>query len=98
VVAGFQNVAVTLHALDQDADSLVATAAAKDAAEKALALAKNQFACGYANYPGLLQAEQAHQQAVIRLIQDQAGRFADTVALFQALGGGWWNRSGARTE
>jgi outer membrane protein TolC len=25
-------------------------------------------------------------------VQAQANRFADTAALFQALGGGWWNR------
>lgn len=26
------------------------------------------------------------------LVQAQAARYADTAALFQALGGGWWNR------
>jgi len=30
---------------------------------------------------------------VINRVQAQAGRYADTAALFQALGGGWWNRS-----
>jgi hypothetical protein len=29
---------------------------------------------------------------VIALVQAQANRLTDTVALFQALGGGWWNR------
>jgi outer membrane protein TolC len=37
-----------------------------------------------------------HQQR-ISLAQAQAARFADTAALFQALGGGWWNESKADT-
>jgi outer membrane protein TolC len=40
----------------------------------------------------LLSSEQSYQQAVINLAQARAIRFADTAALFQALGGGWWNR------
>jgi outer membrane protein TolC len=30
---------------------------------------------------------------MINLVQALANRYADTVALFQALGGCWWNRS-----
>jgi hypothetical protein len=48
---------------------------------------------GYVSYLALLSAEQAYQQAVINLVQAQANRYADTAALFQALGGGWWNRA-----
>lgn len=58
-----------------------------------LDLAKKQYQSGYANYLALLSAEQAYQQAVINLVQVQANRYADTAALFQALGGGWWNRT-----
>ena len=47
---------------------------------------------GYASYLSLLSAEQAYQQARISLVQAQADRYADTAALFQALGGGWWHR------
>jgi outer membrane protein TolC len=47
---------------------------------------------GYVNYLALLNAEQSYQPAVINLVQAQANRYADTAALFQALGGGWWNR------
>jgi len=92
VLTAFQNVADTLNALQQDADALKAAAAAKDAARVTLDLTKEQFQAGYINYLGLLSAEQAYQQAVINLVQTQANRFADTAALFQALGGGWWNR------
>ena len=93
VLAAFQNVADTLNALDQDANALKAAAAAKDAAGVTLDLARRQWKSGYANYLSLLDAEQACQQALINLVQAQANRYADTSALFQALGGGWWNRA-----
>jgi outer membrane protein TolC len=48
---------------------------------------------GYVNYLALLSAETAYQQALLNRVQAQAARFSDTVALFQALGGGWWNRA-----
>src|SRR5271167_2690982 len=92
VLTAFENVADTLNALQQDADALKAAAAAKDAAGVTLDLAKKQFQAGYVNYLAPLSAEQAYQQAVTNLVQAQANRFADTAALFQALGGGWWNR------
>jgi NodT family efflux transporter outer membrane factor (OMF) lipoprotein len=92
VLTAFQNVADTLHALQQDADALQAAATAKDASGVTLDLAGKQFQSGYASYLTLLSAEQAYQQAVINLVQAQANRYADTAALFQALGGGWWNR------
>ena len=93
VLTAFQNVADTLNALQQDADALKATAAAKDAASVTLDLTKKQLESGYANYLALLSAEQAYQQALINLVQAQSNRYADTAALFQALGGGWWNRT-----
>jgi len=92
VLTAFQNVADTLNALQQDADALKAAAAAKDAAKVTLDLTKKQLEAGYANYLALLSAEQAYQQALINLVQAQSSRYADTAALFQALGGGWWNR------
>jgi NodT family efflux transporter outer membrane factor (OMF) lipoprotein len=93
VLTAFQNVADTLNALQQDADALKAAAAAKDAASVTLDLKKRQLEAGYANYLALLSAEQAYQQALINLVQAQSNRYADTAALFQALGGGWWNRA-----
>jgi outer membrane protein TolC len=44
------------------------------------------------NYLTLLSAETAYSQALLTRVQAQAARYGDTVALFQALGGGWWNR------
>ena len=91
VIAAFQNVADTLYALQSDADALKAAAAFEQAAKRSLDLARRQFELGYVNYLSLLSAEQAYQQALINLVQAQANRFADTAALFMALGGGWWN-------
>jgi NodT family efflux transporter outer membrane factor (OMF) lipoprotein len=93
VLTAFQNVADTLTALDQDAEALKAAAAATDAATVTLDLAQRQLQDGYASTLALLGAEQTYQQARIALIQAQAGRYADTAALFQSLGGGWWHRT-----
>jgi NodT family efflux transporter outer membrane factor (OMF) lipoprotein len=92
VLTAFQNVADTLTALEQDADGLKAAAAAADAAKATLDLAQRQWQDGYAAYLALLNAEQSYQQARINLVQAQASRYADTAALFQALGGGWWHQ------
>jgi len=94
VLTAFQNVADTLAALEQDANGLKAAATAADAAKVTLDLSQRQWKDGYVGYLSLLSAEQAYQQARINLVQAQANRYADTAALFQALGGGWWNRPG----
>jgi NodT family efflux transporter outer membrane factor (OMF) lipoprotein len=93
VLAAFQNVADTLSALEQDAEALQAANTAADAAMLTLGLAQRQWHDGYASYLALLSAEQANQQSQINLVQAEASRYADTAALFQALGGGWWNRA-----
>ena len=93
VLTAFQNVADTLTALEQDAEGLKAAANAADDAQITLDLSQRQWKDGYISYLALLSAEQAYQQARINLVQAQANRFADTAALFQALGGGWWNRA-----
>jgi outer membrane protein TolC len=59
----------------------------------ALYLTQRQFQLGAVNYLSLLNAERQYQQARMGFVQAQAARYADTAALFQALGGGWWNRS-----
>ena len=92
VITAFQNVADTLYALQADAESLQAAVLAERAARRTLDLTLKQQELGYINYLALLSAQQAYQQALITRVQAQASRFADTAALFQALGGGWWNR------
>jgi NodT family efflux transporter outer membrane factor (OMF) lipoprotein len=93
VLTAFQNVADSLTALDQDARALKANAAAADAARTTLDLSRLQYKDGYAAYLAVLNAEQSYQQARIALVQAEASRFADSAALFQALGGGWWQRT-----
>ena len=92
VLNAFQNVADTLAALEHDAETLKATAAAADAAKKSLDLSRLQYKDGYAAYLAVLNADQAYEQARLSLVQAEADRFSDTAALFQALGGGWWHR------
>jgi NodT family efflux transporter outer membrane factor (OMF) lipoprotein len=98
VLTAFQNVADTLTALKQDAEAVKAASAADDAARTTLELTQQQLKDGYTGYLGLLSAQQAYQQAEITLVQAQANRFADTAALFQALGGGWWHRTDLNEE
>jgi NodT family efflux transporter outer membrane factor (OMF) lipoprotein len=96
VIAAFQNVADTLAAVGHDADALKAAAASARAAAATLDVVRAQQRAGYAGYLQLLSAEQAYQTAVIAQVQAQTNRFTDTAALFQALGGGWWNRGDPR--
>ncbi len=98
VLNAFQNVADTLVALDQDAQALKADATAADAAKVTLDLSQRQYKDGYASYLSVLTAEQAYLQARIALVQAQASRFSDTVALYQALGGGWWGRADLKQD
>ena len=91
VITAFQNVADALRALQSDADAVNAQTAAERAAADSLAASRRQFRAGAINYLSLLTAEQTYQQARINLVQAKAGRYSDTAALFQALGGGWWN-------
>ena len=93
VLTAFQNVADALHALQSDAESLTAAAASEAAALRSLNIVRRQLELGQIQFLGLLAAQQAYQHALIGRIQVQASRLADTAALFQAVGGGWWNNS-----
>ena len=92
MLQAFQNVADVLQALESDAAALKAQSEAERSARDSLELTQRQFALGAVNYLLLLNAERQHQQALLSLVQAQAARFADSAALFQALGGGWWNK------
>jgi NodT family efflux transporter outer membrane factor (OMF) lipoprotein len=92
VIAAYQNVADTLHVSLSDADALAADVEAEASARVTYDLTLRQMQVGYATYLTLLSAETAYQQTLLARVQAQAARYGDTVALFQALGGGWWNR------
>ncbi len=93
VVSAFQDVSNALRALEADADALAQQVMAERAANESLALASAQFRLGAVGYVNLLTAQQTYQNAVLARVRAQAARYSDTTALFQALGGGWWNRT-----
>jgi len=93
VITAFQNVADTLHAIQSDADALAAAAESERAAKVVLDITEKQYKFGYVNFLTLLNAQENHQQALVVLLQARTNRYGDTATLFQALGGGWWNRS-----
>jgi NodT family efflux transporter outer membrane factor (OMF) lipoprotein len=92
VVNAFQNVADSLHAIENDANGLKVAVKAEEAAAKSLQIAKAQYKLGQISNAVVLLAEQTYLTAVVARVQAQAQRYTDTVALFQSLGGGWWNR------
>jgi len=95
VLGAFQNVADVLFALEFDAVALKAQADAEAAARESLEMTIKQLQFGSASQLALLNAQRQYEQAKIGLVQAQAARYADTAALFQALGGGWWDREQA---
>jgi NodT family efflux transporter outer membrane factor (OMF) lipoprotein len=92
-LSAFQDVANALRALQTDADGLKTAVAAERTAQAALSLSQSQYQIGAINYLTLLNAQQTYENAVINRVKAQGQRYSDTAALFQALGGGWWNRS-----
>jgi NodT family efflux transporter outer membrane factor (OMF) lipoprotein len=93
VLGAFQNVADALRAIQLDAKTLAAQQESVRAASATLELVRSQYKLGAVTYVTLLNAQRSYAQALLALVQAQASRFADTAALYQALGGGWWNRN-----
>jgi outer membrane protein TolC len=93
VITAFQNVSDTLYALQGDAQALAAETLAESSAAESLKLVQAQYKAGGASYLQVLTSEQTYQNAAVALVKARAQRYADTAALFQALGGGWWNRN-----
>jgi len=98
VLVAFQNVADTLQAIQSDGRAHDASLVAEQAAQRSLEIARRQQAAGSIGALPVLSAEQACRQAVLLRIQADANRLSDSIALFQALGGGWWNRTGALAD
>ncbi|MCL2473602.1 MAG: efflux transporter outer membrane subunit [Alphaproteobacteria bacterium] len=91
VISAFQDVADTLYALDADARALVSQKDSLEASKTSLDLANVQFEAGATSRIELLQAQRGYFSSRSSYAQAAAMRFADTAALFAALGGGWWN-------
>ncbi len=92
VLNAFEQVADTLRALDHDAQTLAAEEEALAAADQALHLEQANYQAGLANYLDVLNVDAQDHQARINQLQALAVRYQDTVALFAALGGGWWSQ------
>ncbi len=91
VITAFENVSDTLRALQTDADQLQAAQTADNTARQNLTIARTEYQTGDIAYLSVLNAEQMYQSAQLALVQAEVQRLTDTAALFQALGGGWWN-------
>ncbi len=95
VLSAFEQVADTLRGLTHDAEALKAQSNAVDTAKEALELVQYNYQAGIATYLQVLTADTQYLQAKLAFIQAVAQRLQDTVALYVALGGGWWNDAGA---
>jgi NodT family efflux transporter outer membrane factor (OMF) lipoprotein len=91
VLQAFRNVADALRALEEDARTVRAQTQAEALARDRLDLTRKQFELGGTSYIALLDAQRQYAIARVALVRVQSTRYADTAALFQALGGGWWH-------
>ncbi|HUL47749.1 MAG TPA: efflux transporter outer membrane subunit [Steroidobacteraceae bacterium] len=93
VLGAFAQVADTLRALEHDAAALKAQDEALASAEEALHLVQANYQAGLNTYLDVLAADAQYHQAMINDLQMVAVRYQDTVALYVALGGGWWTET-----
>jgi len=93
VISAVEDVSNALRALQTDADALKANVVAETSARDSLDLARRQYQLGAVAYLTVFIAEQVYENAILSRVRAQAARYSDSVALFQALGGGWWNRN-----
>ena len=91
VLTGLAQVADLLRALEHDAQQVEAQARQEATAHEALRLTSVNYQSGVANYLEVLISDVQQNQAMIASIGGRAQRLQDSVALFVALGGGWWN-------
>jgi len=94
VLSAFEQVADSLKALEHDAEALQAEVEAKRAAGETLKLLQANYRAGLVDYLAVLTADVQYRQKKIAYLQALSQRYQDTVALFVALGGGWWNAQG----
>jgi NodT family efflux transporter outer membrane factor (OMF) lipoprotein len=92
VLTAFQNVANSLQSLEYDAATLQSTELAEQFSARSLAVTRDQYSLGGQPFTAVLTAQTTYQNAVIARVKAEAARLTDSAALFQALGGGWWNR------
>ena len=88
VLAAFGDVSDALTGLRTDTDALDSATQATEASARALGFVRRQLALGDVGTPALLNATATDAQARAQAVQARAARLSDTVALFQAAGGG----------
>jgi len=91
VLLGFQNVADALRALDADAAKLRERSDAAAQARTYHDIVSVRYSAGGVSFLALLDAQRKLRGARLEQVQAVADRYADSAALLQALGGGWWN-------
>jgi NodT family efflux transporter outer membrane factor (OMF) lipoprotein len=91
VLQGFQNVADSLRALEADAKKLRERADAAAQARTYHDITSMRYSLGGVSYYALLDAQRQLLRTRLERTQAIADRHADSAALLQALGGGWWN-------
>src|SRR5208283_2177125 len=98
VLGAFQQVADALRGLSHDADAVAAQTEAVETAERAMRLIQANYQAGIGTYLQVLMADGQYLQSKVGYVQAVAQRLQDTVALYVALGGGWWNTPAAFTD
>ena len=90
VLLGFQNVADALRALEADAARLRERTDAVDRARGYRDITAKRLKAGGVSEAAMLEATRHYHRALLEQTQAAADRYADSAALLQALGGGWW--------
>ena len=95
VLQAFKNISDALRAIQYDAQLFQAQTKAERSARDQWQIVKKQYQVGGENYLAVLQADVVYQQAMLDRLKTEGLRYTDTAGLYQALGGGWWNREGS---
>ncbi|RSE94350.1 efflux transporter outer membrane subunit [Achromobacter aegrifaciens] len=95
VLEGLRQVADALRAVQTDGDAYLASDEAWRRAAQAERIAHGRYQAGGIRPRSLLDSQRQLLQTRIARTAADAARHADTAALLQALGGGWWNETSA---
>ena len=86
VLSAFQNVADTLAALEEDANTVAQTKRAEVAARDTGADTESRYKLGATPFYATLTAGQQYENAHVQYIRARASRLADSAALFDSMG------------
>ena len=92
VLQGFREVADALRALEADGARLKERADAVAQARRYRDIAVQRYKAGGVSQAAVLEALREYRRTRLEQTQALADRYADSAALVQALGGGWWSK------